>query len=90
MWFAVAQLQPSVPARLVYKTRKNWLRLSESLDDGLKLLASCEKKVLSLNARYHDLCSGLVEADAWVELAQQRLAHMELLGQKFLSTGVAA
>jgi bifunctional non-homologous end joining protein LigD len=30
-------------ARLVYKMRKDWLCLSESFDDGLKLLASCEK-----------------------------------------------
>jgi bifunctional non-homologous end joining protein LigD len=30
-------------ARLVYKTHKNWLRLSETFDHGLKLLASCEK-----------------------------------------------
>jgi bifunctional non-homologous end joining protein LigD len=29
--------------KLVYKTRDNWLRLSESFDDGTKLLASCER-----------------------------------------------
>jgi bifunctional non-homologous end joining protein LigD len=29
--------------RLVYKAHDNWLRLSESFDDGAKLLASCDR-----------------------------------------------
>ena len=29
--------------KLVYKVRDNWLRYSETFDDGEKLLASCER-----------------------------------------------
>ena len=29
--------------KLVYKARDNWLRFSENFDDGVKLLASCER-----------------------------------------------
>jgi hypothetical protein len=68
-------------ARLVYKTRKHWLRLSESFDDGLKLLASCEKMALEgivSKRRDFPYRSGdqsdwiKVKCDAWREANKDR------------------
>lgn len=56
-------------ARLVYKTRKNWLRLSESFDDGLKLLASCEKMGLEgIVSKRRDFPYRSLDQSEWIKV----------------------